>query len=69
MVAHTFSPSAWEEAEAGGSQFQPSLGFRLNSGMARATQRNLFKKKTEREREREREWEGGRENLFESNSF
>ena len=43
MVAHAFNPSTWE-AEAGGSEFEASLVYRVSSRTARATQRNPVSK-------------------------
>jgi hypothetical protein len=36
---HAFDPSAWE-AEAGGSEFEASLVYRVSSKTARVTQRS-----------------------------
>ena len=36
MVAHTFNPSTWE-AEAGRSEFEASLVYRVSSRTAKAT--------------------------------
>ena len=39
VVAHAFNPITWE-AEAGISEFEASLVYRVSSRTARATQRN-----------------------------
>ena len=39
VMVHTFNSST-QEVEAGGSEFDASLEYRVNSGIARATQRN-----------------------------
>jgi hypothetical protein len=43
VVAHDFNPSTWE-AEAGSSEFETSLVYRVSSRTARATQRNPVSK-------------------------
>ena len=43
MVAHACNPSIWE-AEAGGSQFEASLVYRVSSRTARTSQRNPVSK-------------------------
>jgi hypothetical protein len=40
-VAHTFNPSA-QEAEAGGSEFEADMVYRVSSRIAKAIQRNHF---------------------------
>ena len=45
VVAHAFNPSTWE-AEAGGSEFEASLVYRVSSRTARVIQRNPVSKKT-----------------------
>jgi hypothetical protein len=40
---HAFNPSTWE-AEAGGSEFEASLVYRVSSRTARTTQRNPVSK-------------------------
>jgi hypothetical protein len=45
MVAHLFNPSTWE-AEAGGSEFEARLVYRVSSRTARATRRNPVSEKT-----------------------
>jgi hypothetical protein len=48
VVAHAFNPSMWE-AEAGViSEFWASLVYRVNSRIARATQRNPVSKKNKK---------------------
>jgi hypothetical protein len=44
VVAHGFNPSTWE-AEAGGSEFEASLVYRVSSRTARVIQRNPVSKK------------------------
>jgi hypothetical protein len=49
VVAHIFNPSTWE-AEAGNSEFETSLVYRVSSRTARATQRNPVSKKTKQKK-------------------
>jgi hypothetical protein len=44
MVAHAFNPST-QEAEAGESEFEASLVYKVSSRTARARQRNPVSKK------------------------
>jgi hypothetical protein len=44
-MAHAFPPCTWE-AEAGRSEFEASLAYRVSSKTAKATQRNFVSKQT-----------------------
>jgi hypothetical protein len=48
VVAHAFNPSTWE-AEAGSSEFEASLVYRVSARTARATRETLSQKKTKRQ--------------------
>jgi hypothetical protein len=50
VVAHAFNPSTWE-AEAGRSEFEDSLVYRVSSRTARAIQRNPVLKKTKKQKQ------------------
>jgi hypothetical protein len=43
LTANSFNPSTWE-AEAGRSEFEASLVYRMSSKIARATQKNFVLK-------------------------
>jgi hypothetical protein len=63
-MVRNFNPST-QEAEAGGSEFEASLVYRVSSRTARATEKPCLKKKKSKRKEREgrkeiRKREGGR---------
>jgi hypothetical protein len=65
VVAHAINPGTWE-AEAGRSEFEASLVYKVSARTARATQRNpvFSERKKERKRERERKRKKEREKMF-----
>jgi hypothetical protein len=56
MVTHPFNPST-QEAEAGRSQFEASLGYRASSSTVKATQRNpVLKSQKKKKKKKDKQY-------------
>jgi hypothetical protein len=55
VVAHAFNSSTWK-AEAGGSEFEASLGYKVRSRTARAIHRNPVSKNQKKKKKKKKKY-------------